>query len=361
MPSIPWPFPDRVRANVHTGVLTPRGVAVIGLVGLGVLAGLAFGQPALNAVVVPGAILLGVALWRVREIDRPSVTRTCPTAGTIGDTVTVTLRVDDPPRRLGQIGDAVDDGLEATGNHRSAALDEDQSYQLHLAERGVHTLGPIRVSVADLLGLTRQSFEYADATTTVTVTPRIRPLAVTALQRLARLSDLEIEPDRHEFDRLREYQPSDALRDIHWKTSAKRPDVDYIVKEFVREADRGTVVLSGEAVDGADDALADAMASVAVALAEAGVRVGLHTEAGSVDPIDRPEGVEGLIRHLATIGPGRPDGRGDIHFEAAGPDLREVRIAIRDRQLTMSEVLATEDVMGTRGRAGAVATMGVAD
>lgn len=340
MPSRTLPSPEWLRVPASGPPFTLRGWATVAIVAAGTVAGILFGTPATNAVVAPGVVVLAVALWQVQTLERPSVTRRAPREGAIGQTRAVTITMDDPPHRLGRIVDGVGGGLSAEGHGRSVPLDRPFTYELTLERRGEHELGPIRVQVTDLLGLAERTFRYPDAWT-VTVKPRILPLKVGSLKRLARLSDLRIEPERHEFDRLREYHPTDSLRDVHWKTSAKRPDVDFVVKQFVKESDRGTVKLSGEAESGSDDALADAMASLAVALVDAGVRVGVTTEAGSVEPIEHPEAVDDILAHLATIGPGSPETREAIHFESRGTSLGEVRVRMGDRHLAMEDLIAT--------------------
>lgn len=318
--------------------LTRRGWAVLGIALGGGAVGVLFGVPSVNAIIIPAGVALLIAAWQVRSVDLPPLEREAPRFGTIGERRRVRVTLADGPNRLGRIVDRVDDDLGATGNDRAVALDDGLTYEITLDDRGRHELGPTTVVMEDFLGLARQTAHYS-ARTSVLVRPRVHPIRTPQLERLARLADVKIERERHEFERLREYRPTDSLRDVHWKTSAKRPDVDFIVKEFVRAREGGTVVLSGEASAGGDDALADAMASVGVALAGADVRVGLSTEAGSIDPIDDPTEVDRLLDHLATVGPGDHVPRGDVHFTASDSDVAGVSVEVEQSRFTMEDLL----------------------
>ncbi|MFP4590445.1 MAG: DUF58 domain-containing protein [Halobacteriales archaeon] len=360
MPSRPFRSPDTGGALARVP-LTARGWVVLGAVVVGLVVGLWFGTPSIHAVVVPGAVALVVAAWQIRGLERPIVKRAAELEGTVGERLSVDLVLDDPPANLGTVADRVPDGLTASGNHRAVDLGTGLEYDLELDERGRYRLGPTLVEVQDLLGLARRAF-VADGRTEVLVRPRVHPLRSGALARLATRSGVKVEPERHEFDRLREYRPTDSLRDVHWKSSARHPEVEFVVKEFVKESERGTVQLSGEAVDGGADALAEALASLAVGLADAEVRVGLATEAATFEPVANPEAVERLVAHLATIGPGVPRERGDLHLVAEGPELEAVAVEVGDERLELTDLVVVGDERRTRlVGTGPVPARGVAD
>lgn len=341
--------------------LTRRGWSLLAIVVIGVVVGVLFGTPSIHAIVAPGAVALAAALWQVHGLDRPVVDRPAELEGTVGDRLGVRLGLDEPPDRIGTVHDRVPAPLTATGNHRRVDLDAAFEYQVELDARGEYRLGPTRVEVQDLLGLARRSF-VADGRTDVLALPRVHPLRSAALERLATRAGVKLEPERHEFDRLREYRPTDALRDVHWKSSARHPEVEFIVKEFVKESDRGTIVLSGEATEGGADALAEALASLAVGLADAEVRVGLVTEGATFEPIGRPEAVGRLVAHLATVGAGRPRERGDLHLVAEGPELEAVVVEVADERLEVADLLLLgEVVVGIDHDGGPVRAGGVAD
>lgn len=309
--------------------LTPRGWVLTGVVVAGVVLGLLFGSRSLNAVVAPAVVALAVAVWQVSSVDIPPLRRSNPSVGSRGERHEVRLRFDGEIERFGRITDTIPTGLEAKGNDRVVPLESGLRYELFLAERGRYQLGPASVAVRDLLGLAQRSRD-SEGTNEVVVYPRIHPVATPNLRRLAEAANIRLERERHEFDRLREYQPTDSLRDIHWKTSAKRPDADFIVKEFVTERDRGSVMLSGEAAEGADDALAEALASLASALVDHGVRVGILTGNGKVEPIKRSGQFNRILTHLATLGPGRPAVSAEVHLTAESPEVDAVTIKVDD-------------------------------
>lgn len=317
--------------------LTPRGWVVVGLVIGSVVLAWLFGARSLNAVAAPAAVAVVAALWGVSRFDTPTVTRRLDSAGTEGDRVEVEVMVHDAGDRIGRITDHVPTPLEAIGNGRVVSLEDGLCYELELTDRGRYTIGPATVAGRDLLGLV----EHRDAVPvkdTITVYPRAHPVSAPDLRRAADLANIRLGRERQEFDRLREYQPTDALRDVHWKTSAKRPDTAFIVKEFVTERDRGSVMLSGEAARGADDALAEALASLASAFLEYGVRVGVVTPDGKVAPVSRNTEFDRLLAHLATMGAGQPRAAAELHLVADSEDLDEVTLEIEDTELAFGEL-----------------------
>lgn len=324
----------RLRARVP---LTVRGwavtVVIIGSIALAIL----FGARSLNAVVAPAVVAIAVAAWQVSDVEFPAITRSSPSIGSVGERHPVEIATHEPLERIAHFADEVSEGLTADGNDQTVPLEHGMTYHIELTERGRFELGPTAVTVRDLLGLAKTTTTYANETS-VLVYPRVHPVAMPALQYLAEAANITLERERHEFDRLREYQPTDSLRDIHWKTSAKRPDTDFIVKEFVSVRDRGSVIISGSAADGADDALAEAMASLASAFADAGVSVGVLTPYGKVDPVDKQSHFDRLLTNLALLGPGKAGAKRDIHLIAEEPELESVQIEVEDLEWTFADL-----------------------
>lgn len=321
--------------------LTRRGWTVVGVVGVSFVLAILFGPRSLNAIIVPGVIAVAIAIWQVNRLDRPGLDRSVPAEGTIGETHQVRVSTATRTNRLGRIYDRVSDGLTATGNDRFVDLDRGLAYELQLRERGRHHLGPTTLMVSDTLGLAEFAFEYRTYDE-VLVFPRIFTVRPAGLQRLADLAGVRLRRERHEFEKLREYRPTDSLRDIHWKSSAKRPDVDFIVKEFVNESERGTLLLSGESTSDATDALADALASVSAALVRRGVNVGLDTADGQVGPIEGHDELREVLVTLATLGPGSPDRHRDVHVIASDDDPRDVTITIGDERIRFGDLLESD-------------------
>ncbi len=114
-----------------------------------------------------------------------------------------------------------------------------------------------------------------------------------------------------EFRGLREARQGDALRDIHWKVSARRDRL--IAREWEDEVTRVVIVHfahldpgeSGEA-EGIDGACAT-VAGVCATLLDEGVAVGLRSLVGAVAPQVDSDGSGGQLarirQHLATLLP----------------------------------------------------------
>ncbi|WP_162562562.1 DUF58 domain-containing protein [Salinigranum rubrum] len=165
--------------------------------------------------------------------------------------------------------------------------------------RGLHTVGPVSLVARDVLGLATRRFSLSE-TDDLLVYPRVHDLSNRAKRDLLALHDTAESNDRDEFDRLREYVRGDSLRDVHWKTSAKRDDL--IVKEFSAENRSRTVVLAVSGEEGRADEMAEAGATITLAFLRAGVPVTLATPDGtlSVAPGDRRQALD----HLARVGHG---------------------------------------------------------
>lgn len=271
--------------------LTRRGYGVAGVAALAFLLALHAGPRSLNAVVAPALVVLGAAALHLRRREEPSVTRRAPQPGFPGESRTVELRVTaDGPAA---VRDRVDGGLRvvgggvATGTGRDGAVvapatvdgDGRVAYDVELGRRGEHQLGPVTVLERDPLNLLGRT--TADTSTErVLVYPDVEPL--TANRAFQGLVERAGTPDRQAFERLREYVPGDALRDVHWNSSAKRPGEELVVTEFARR-DEGGVTLVAEADAGHGDEMAAAAASIAVYLLDADLSVGVAAPGGRVE------------------------------------------------------------------------------
>lgn len=268
--------------------LTRRGWIVVGLtVSLLFLGGI-WGDRTLNALVAPGVLALVAAVVVVHRADRPTVGRVLPPDDFPGESGTVAISVDANHAGTLTIRDDLPSGLSAEDDavHEIADASATVTHDLHYDRRGAHEVGPVEVTVTDLLGLAHRTFEYPDETDTLLVYPEPIEPPGQVLASLSAVVELQRRPGRDEFDRLREYDRGDAPRDIHWKSSAKRPDDELVVKEFLgRTPSEGVhVAVGGTGAAPTIDALAEAAASVAIHLLEEGVEVSLETPAGTLDP-----------------------------------------------------------------------------
>jgi uncharacterized protein (DUF58 family) len=262
-------------------VPTARGYAVLGVGVVALVSGYSFGGRALNAVVMPIAAVLLVGAVGLARVDRPEVERTVPRNGFAGETVRAELELGGGGRPVAvSVADALPAALDGDPEATTVA-DGDPSvvaYEVTLAERGVHTVGPATLTATDVFGLWRRSFAY-EATDDVVAFPRAYPLHEGAdiLAGYVGLSDA-----REQFDGVREYERGDAVRDVNWKASAKRNE--FVVTEYAGEGATNRVTVAVERLDERDDAVAEAAASLLVYLLEGGLAVGLRAPGVEIAP-----------------------------------------------------------------------------
>lgn len=278
---------------------TRRGWGAAAVAAGGFVLAWAFGARSLNAVVAPVLVALGAGLLQAVRTPDPEVARTRPAPGFPGETRTVELTVDTGAN--GTVRDAVPEGLRALGASASFAGGTTVEYDLELLARGERELGPAVVEYGDALGLFSTEIR-AGTYTPVLVYPEVRPIANP--RAFDRLIEQAGTPDRQAFERLREYVPGDALRDVDWKASAKRPDDGLVVTEFAAE-DEGGVTVVAEAAPGHGDEAASAAASVAVHLFDAGLRVNVACPGGAVEGASGDEGRDRVLELLARTPAGR--------------------------------------------------------
>lgn len=337
---------------------TPRGIAVVAVAVGAVAMALAFGARSLNALVVPALVALLAAVVQLRWLDRPTLDRTPPADDFVGETGTATLRFETDDPVFATVTERVTVGGTPTSGGRRGGDRQDDEAQVHTVEttvgddpvtvsvsfdaRGEGRVGPTEVTARDVLGLLETTFEYT-ATDSFLAYPPVSPLADTAWHELSAMRDAGETPDRDEFDSLREYDRGDALRDIHWKTSAKRDDL--IVKQFVADEDDEAVVLAASGDPADADLLAEATASLAVALSDSGVPVALvlpdATVESGVGGDHRVRMLEALAR---TAGGDHPEVDADVAVHAEG-GRAAVRIGTTETTFDRLVGVATDDVV----------------
>ncbi|MXR40113.1 DUF58 domain-containing protein [Halobaculum sp. WSA2] len=296
--------------------LTRRGKAVVAVGVVAVVSGLAFGPRSLNAVVVPAVVALSAAYLQLRWVEPPAVARDVPPDDHVGRTYPVRLFFGDPdgPRPSAEAG--MDRPFAGAVRERvGGGIDADRlvfetvvgavpvEYEVTYESRGRHRLGPAAVTARDALGLAET--DLSTTTSEVLVYPEVHAIAGWARRDLRALHETGVHEERREFDRLREYDRGDSLRDVHWKSTAKRDDL--IVKEFSAEAETEavSVAVGAAAAPGADDGMAEATASLALALVEDGVPVDVSLPDGTLTVTGERGSQVRLLERLAVIGPGR--------------------------------------------------------
>jgi uncharacterized protein (DUF58 family) len=302
--------------------LTRRGRAVVGVCLACVLLGWMAGARSLNAVLLPGLIGLAAGYLQVARLDPPAVRRELPPDDFAGSTHDVTLRfrgrdgASAPARPfLASVWDGTSDGLAGpAGLARTTVGEAPVTYEVRYERRGRWNLGPVTLAATDVFGLVERSLVCPDRDT-VTVYPERHPVPSWFRRELYHDEALGPSRQRGEFDRLREYERGDPLRDIHWRTTAKRDEL--IVKEFAAESEQRRVRIAAGADGGGGDAMASATASVALALLGDGVPVAVAVPGDSVDARPTGEDRRRLLELLATAGTGPvPDGDADVTVSA---------------------------------------------
>ncbi|MFW5939409.1 MAG: DUF58 domain-containing protein [Halolamina sp.] len=302
-------------------MLTRRGRAVVGVGALSLLFASTFGARSLNAVVAPAAVALLAGYLQVARTPALTVTRSRPADAHVGERRSADLsfaRADGDAISRSVLGDVIErvgDGLrplpagetqtvteradgDAEIRIETAVGTEPLSYELAFEHRGRHAIGPARIEVTDAFGLFAREIELQGTETTL-VYPRIRRLNRIGRRSLGRLEEFSRADQRGEFEELREYVPGDPLRDIHWKTTAKRDEI--VVTEFAAETRVEAVsVAAGANADGAD-AMAEATASIVLGLVRDGVPVDLSLPRGDLRVGPEYGGERALLRTLATV------------------------------------------------------------
>lgn len=277
--------------------LTRRGYTVVAFAIAGLIMGWIFEARALNAVVMPALALLAVTNVAARRLPRPSLARRLPADGTAGEDVTVKLDLDADRPVAVRIQDELDEGISGDSAFRVITEHETLRYTLRLRSRGVHTVGPATITATDVFGLWARRYDYS-VTDSIVAFPRIYPLYESAdlLEGYLGLTN-----EREQFDSIREYQRGDALRDINWKHSAKVPET-LVVTEFAGEGATQTVTVGVDPSGARVDSAAEAAASVADHLLQAGVAVGLVTPKGQLSPARGDPQKRQILSALARLG-----------------------------------------------------------
>lgn len=322
--------------------LTRRGWAVVGVAVAAVALAAHSGPRALNAVAAPALVTLAYGAVTLARRDAPTVTRRRPAPGFPGETREIRVHVDaDGPC---EFRDETGDGVRPLDDARRFPGAGEASYAVELVTRGEHQLGPAQVTQRDTLGVVSRETS-AWATTSALVYPVVEPIAPNRTFR--GLVDRAGTEDRDAFDALREYVPGDALRDVHWKSSAKREPGDLVVAEFAR-ADEGAVTIAAEGDAEYADEMASAAASLAVYLLDAELDVAVRAPGGRVREGRGEAHRDAVLELLATTPAGRVgDVDADVEIRA---DATGVRVTANGRTFPFSDLVDGAEA-GGRGEA----------
>jgi uncharacterized protein (DUF58 family) len=218
--------------------------------------------------------------------------------------------------------DQVDGGRRAARfvvSPQRAQSELQAAYRIPTARRGRHVIGPLLATVSDPLGLARRSRVAAEEIDVV-VCPRVHDV-------LSPHRGGGGEPAMHaegarapaleplgEFLALREYQPGDDPRSVHWRSSARLGEL------MVRQdeaASPGRVILVLDTRSAVHDEASfevaiEAVASLAVRLHRDHAPVEVLTTAGEVLGRPGPGAVEVLLDRLAVVEASRDDHLGAV-------------------------------------------------
>ncbi|UAJ81293.1 DUF58 domain-containing protein [Leifsonia sp. ZF2019] len=175
------------------------------------------------------------------------------------------------------------------------------------ARRGIVPIGPVRTVRADPLGLLRREVVRAEALD-LFVHPRtvaIPSMSTGFVRGLEGAPTRDLTSSDIAFHALREYQPGDERRYIHWKSTAKTGD--YMVRQF--EETRRSHLLVALSLAAADYASDEEFELAVGATGSLGVRAMLDSRTVSVvASAETPEFARRMVlsaRHLSTVNRGR--------------------------------------------------------
>lgn len=317
--------------------VTRRGKVAVVVIGLAVLMGWQFGSRGLNFVAAPAlaALLAGAVL--VRRASQPTVELSEIDAGFPGEQRDLTVTV--TGSGIATVALALPRGASATqtGDDSATAINATvtlpHTFELSttLEKRGIYEVGPVTVRQRGALGLVERRVQTT-ATTTLAVYPDRYGLARDGV--VSQVFTDELETERQEFDRIREYNPEDPLRHIHWKSSAKHDE--FLVMEFAPTQRTEVVTIAASAVHGGADEMARTSATIADVALTAGFDVELVVPDGVLPPGQGTTHRQNLLRLLAGTGPGSvPDSvtaEADVAIET-GEGGTSVRIAEQEHDL----------------------------
>ncbi len=268
--------------------------------------------------------LLPAAAWLVGRVVAGGVTcaRTLPALSAAGETVPVTLLVTNRGRLTRpalRVSDALPRGLRAVGERAPLLLNlrggeaREVTYHVVPERRGRHRVGPARAETSDPLGFW-VFVRPAGPATELAVYPTPLPVRRVFWEDAAVSGANSQEASQRrgsgmEFHGVREYQPGDELRHVHWRTTARRGTLS--VAEYAQGASRDTVIAldlsraayagGGEGPEGALECAVTLAASAAAYLLRRGHAVRLLTPGDSDDSTPPAGGPAALPRILETL------------------------------------------------------------
>ncbi|WHT18010.1 DUF58 domain-containing protein [Crossiella sp. CA-258035] len=292
--------------------LTRRGVVVLVLAVLLLTAGVLAGHPLLRALggLCAGALVAAVAL----TARRPSVVVTrevYPDRVERGRPALARLLVRNQGQRHQPAFTAADRLGDGQHDVRVNALppgtEASYHYELPTQRRGRLPVGPLVLERTDPLGLARGRLTAGESAT-VWVHPRRHPLRLPARGTPRHHHEGRVAEDLHgslDLREVREYQPGDEVRHLHWKAAARTGQL--MVRQYADpDQPRLTLLLDTRSrsltPDGFEEAV-EVAASVLHAAALGGQRCRLVTSGGlDLSTSDGATAARRLLDELCELG-----------------------------------------------------------
>ncbi len=185
------------------------------------------------------------------------------------------------------------------------------SYRLPTTRRGLVRIGPVEIVDTDPAGLARRRHSFETISTLlvhppIEVVPEIRilsghdPMMGDQQRQTLGISD-------EEFDGLREYQPGDDLRKVHWPSSARHDEL--LVRQFQPPRHGRLTIVIDTRPPGDTDEVLDITTSVAASITNSVLNAGdsvriQTTEGRSTNVITGPPHILGALEFLARLNTG---------------------------------------------------------
>jgi uncharacterized protein (DUF58 family) len=318
-------------ASRAAAVVTPLGWTVLAAMPVALVVGYSIGWVELVVVGYAGLVLVIVAI--VYLIGRNTVAITLELAHdrvVVGQPAVGRVAVRNPGlrRTLGvTVEIPVAHGLaELAVPSLARSAESVQEFRIPTARRGVVSVGPVRTVRADPIGLVRRELVWTGSTDLY-----IHPRTIGIPSMSAGLvRDLEGSPTRDlsdsdiAFHALRDYQPGDERRNIHWKSTAKTGA--YMVRQFEQTRRSHLVIaLSLSSADFASDEEFEMAVSVAGSLGSRAIR-----EIREVSVVVSENTPEFAVRKVFAVRSLSTRSRSRLLDELAVVDPAETAIAITD-------------------------------
>ena len=182
--------------------LTRRGRIAIGAIVVAVILGWQFGARSLNAVAAPTLAALIVGALHVRRSAKPTVELSAIEAGFPGESRPVTVSISGSG--IATVELELPYGTDEERVDATVTLPHTFDLETTLEHRGLYNVGPPTIRQRGPLGLVERKIDTTE-TSTLVVYPKRYRLASDGV--ISRFFTDELETERQEFDRLREYTP----------------------------------------------------------------------------------------------------------------------------------------------------------